>query len=279
MTSIFLPSTKASTKLASLLIAGILFGLFLTTSALGQNHVDQKFQKQLAKVVQRFETQKTSANRYVLKQFDKMRAQIKGDRSISEATRSDLTSRLTRYRKEFEKTQSLPSIAETIELEIAYQEKLSRAFKPINKLLEKELAAANRNDDSGYANELVELKEKLELDLMSSLKINNGSEFSGTLTRPNGATIPYKLRIKDISDSGNFNGTVEDNFGVAGHWRYRVSGVRNGNWIQFSMSENLRGKLIAVKGEGVITGNRLLAVVTQRTNKGRTTENKVVLRR
>ena len=279
MTSIFLPSTKASTKLASLLIAGILFGLFLTTSALGQNHVDQKFQKQLAKVVQRFETQKTSANRYVLKQFDKMRSQIKGDRSISEATRSDLTSRLTRYRKEFEKTQSLPSIAETIELEIAYQEKLSRAFKPINKLLEKELAAANRNDDSGYANELVELKEKLELDLMSSLKINNGSEFSGTLTRPNGATIPYKLRIKDISDSGNFNGTVEDNFGVAGHWRYRVSGVRNGNWIQFSMSENLRGKLIAVKGEGVITGNRLLAVVTQRTNKGRTTENKVVLRR
>lgn len=49
MTSIFLPSTEASTKLASLLIVGILVGWFLTTSALGQNRVDQKFQKQLAK--------------------------------------------------------------------------------------------------------------------------------------------------------------------------------------------------------------------------------------
>ena len=198
---------------------------------------------------------------------------------MSEATRADMTSRLAKFREEFERHEKFPNMIETIELEIAYQEQLNRAFRPIQRLMEKELAKANRNDQTTYADQLVKLKEQLESQLLSSLSVDSGGEFSGTLTRPNGAAIPYRLRIDDMSDSGNFDGVVHDNPGVAGHWKFRVAGTRNGNLIQFSMTENLRGRLVGVKGEGVITGNRLLAIVTQRNNKGRTTRNKVILTR
>ena len=255
-----------------------LLSVVISTGILSAQDND-KFQRQLSKAVDKFQVQKSAAKQAVLKRFDSLRAKIKKERSLSESSRAEMMQRLTEYRKQFEQNDSFPEMVETIELEIYYQTKLGRAFKPIMQSIEKELKNANKDGNSSYANKLLELKQRLESQLLPSKQIMSGSEFSGRLTRSNGATVPYKLKIENISESGDFVGIVHDNFGVAGHWKFRVKGKRNGNLIQFVMTENLRGKLTAVKGEGVVSGTRLLAVVTQKTGKGKANQNYVVLRR
>ena len=255
-----------------------LLSVVISTGILSAQEND-KFQKQLSKAVDKFQVQKSAAKKAVLKRFDSLRAKIKRERSLSESSRAEMMQRLTEYRKQFEQNDSFPEMVETIELEIYYQTKLGRAFKPIMQSVEKELGNANKDGNSSYAKKLLELKQRLESQLLASKQIKSGSEFSGRLTRSNGATIPYKLKIENISESGDFVGIVHDNAGVAGHWKFRVKGKRNGNLIQFSMTENLRGKFTAVKGEGVVSETRLLAVVTQKTGKSKATRNHVVLHR
>ena len=248
-----LASTASKTGLS-------LLSVVISTGILSAQEND-KFQSQLSKAVDKFDVQKSAAKQAVLKRFDSLRAKIKKERSLSESSRAEMMQRLVEYRKQFEQNDSFPEMVETIELEIYYQTKLGRAFKPITQSIEKELKTANKDGNSSYAKKLLELKQRLESQLLPSKQIMSGSEFSGRLTRTNGNTIPYKLKIENISESGDFVGIIHDNAGVAGHWKVRVKGKRNGNRIQFSMTENLRGNFTAVKGEGVVSGTRLLAVV------------------
>lgn len=239
----------------------------------------QPFDRNLEEAVAEFKSKKSSADRFVIKQFGKYRTEIKRDKTLSEASRADMLGRMDRYISNFKNNGTFPNILESVELEINFQERLNRAFSPISRLIEKELKTANRNEDSKFAEELLKTKRQLESKLLSSKPVTSGTVFHGTLTRPNGDTIPYKLKIDSIGDSGDFEGTVEDNPGVAGHWRYKVTGSRVGSLIRFQMSENLRGKLTVVQGQGVVAGNRLIAQLDQKTAKGKGSQNMLMLRR
>lgn len=267
-------SSPIHRRLFLTVVVTCLVGVCTTAHAAGQ-----PFQKRLDEAVQLFKRKKTTADRYVVRQFGRYRKLIKKDQTLSEATRTEMLGRLDRYTRDFKKNGTFPDIIETVELEIQYQERLNKAFTPVSRLLENELKVANREKSTQYAREILETKWELESTLLSSQPITSGTVFHGTLTRPNGATIPYQLKIDNISDSGDFEGTVEDNPGVGGHWRYRVSGSRTGSLIRFTMSENIRGKLIVVQAEGVVTGNRLIAQLNQKTAKGKGSQNTLLLQR
>ena len=98
------------------------------------------------KAVDNFKETKTKANRKVLKQFAKYRKSIKRDGRLSEASRAEMLDRHDEYVSNFVESGELPGVLETIQLEMAYYEKLNKAYAPIANLLEAELKIANRND-------------------------------------------------------------------------------------------------------------------------------------
>ena len=257
----------------------VLLILFCAITSSSLQAAGQPFEKKLDDAVVEFKSKKLAADRYVVKQLGKYRTGIKRDKTLSEASRADLLSRMDRYIRNFKSNGTFPNIVESVELEIKYQERLNRAFSPISRMLESELKIANRKEDVNYSQELLKTKRRLESKLLSSQPVTNGMVFHGTLTRPSGDTIPYKLKIDYIGDSGDFEGTVEDNPGVAGHWRYKVTGNRVGSMIRFQMSENLRGRLTVVQAQGVVAGNRLIAQLNQKTAKSKGSQNMLMLRR
>ena len=243
-------------------------------------HAKDDFETKLENAVETFESKKASADRKVEREFSKIRFQVKRDKTLSEASRADMLRRIDQYKRTFKATGKLPNIADTVGLEINYQERLDRAFSPIEGLLEIELKDANRIDDSYRAKDLLKLKRTLETRLLNYRKIAKGEKFHGTFTDKNtGRVIPYKMKIESISDSGDFKAFVDNNPGIAGHRRYRVTGTISGSRIRCSMSENLRGTLQDVRIQGIVAGNRLVAQLDQRTVKGKTTENWIVLQR
>ena len=253
--------------------------ILFTVSCSPMQATGQPFDKKIDNAVAEFKSKKSAADRYVVKQFGKYRTGIKRDKALSEASRADMLGRMDRYIRNFKSNGTFPNILESVELEIKYQERLNRAFSPISRILESELKIANRNEDVNYSQELLKTKRRLESKLLSSQPVTNGTVFHGTLTRPSGDTIPYKLKFDYIGDSGDFEGTVEDNPGVAGHWRYKVTGNRVGSLIRFQMSENLRGRLTVVQAQGVVAGNRLIAQLNQKTAKSKGSQNMLMLRR
>ena len=257
----------------------VLLILFCAITSSSLQAAGQPFEKKLDDAVVEFKSKKLAADRYVVKQLGKYRTGIKRDKTLSEASRADLLSRMDRYIRNFKSNGTFPNIVESVELEIKYQERLNRAFSPISRMLESELKIANRKEDVNYSQELLKTKRRLESKLLSSQPVTNGMVFHGTLTRPSGDTIPYKLKIDYIGDSGDFEGTVEDNPGVAGHWRYKVTGNRVGSMIRFQMSENLRGRLTVVQAQGFVAGNRLIAQLNQKTAKSKGSQNMLMLRR
>ena len=252
---------------------------FATVGTLTAHAAGQPFQKKLDAAVQDFNRKKLAADRYVVREYGRYRRLLKSDQSISEATRSEMLSRLDKYVRDFKSDGTFPSIVETVELEIGYQERLNKGFVRISRLLENELRDANHAGNSKYAAKLLKTKRDLETSLLSFRPINDGSVFHGTLTRPNGATIPFKLNISAISDSGDFEGVVDDNPGVAGHWRYKVAGSQTGSMVQFEMTQSLRGKLVSVQGRGIVTSNGLLAILKQKTVRNQASQNIVLLQR
>ena len=254
--------------------------VFVITVLINNNspaYAIQTFKKKVQKAVDNFEEAKTKANRKVIKQFAKYRKSIKRDGRLSEASRAEMLDRHDEYVSNFVESGELPGVLETVQLEMAYYEKLNKAYAPIANLLEAELKIANRNDDKTYTKYLITAKQFYESTLLKADRIDKDTVFKGTLTRPNGDTIPYKIQIESISESGDFEAIAHDNPSVRGHWKYRASGTCVGTHIQLSMSKNLNGKLAAVQLNGIIAGDRLLARLDQKTTKGKPTQNWLVL--
>ena len=237
------------------------------------------FDTKLDKAIEKFERKKASEDRKVDREFSTIRTQIKRDRTLSEASRAEMVNRIDQYQRTFNATGKFPNVSETIEMEIDYYQSLNRAYSPIARILEIELKDANRLNDVERAKNLLALKQRLETRLIEYKQIATDDEFIGTLTHEDGYVIPFEVRIETISDSGNFKAFVKNNPGRAGHRRYRVAGTINGSQVEFSMSENLRGDLQTVSVQGIVAGSRLIAQLDQRTAKGKTTKNWIVLRR
>ncbi len=261
--------------LSSLLIA-LCTELLTPTLCVAGESTD--FDDKLARVVQRFERKKQCARSCVFKEFNKAETTIRRNRNLPDATRTDCLQRIQDYRATFEQTQRFPDIPESLPMELTYYQKLDKAFAPVRKLIDAELRNANRHGHDLYAQQLVQTRQTLMADALGFSPLATEQIFRGTIHTADGTSIPYELRIDNADAGGLFGGIVDQNRGVAGHPRYRVSGETDGIQIRCTMSENLRSHFSVVRIEGVIAGDRLVAKVTQQ-RKGRPVRNHLVLLR
>lgn len=238
----------------------------------------QSFEDRLKDEIDRFHEQEQKIAGVVLKKFDKFENTLQRRLGLSESARAELIKSTRENRKLFATKRQFPDDPATAAIEIDYFTALNRNFLRIRRIFEQELARLNKEGLVERADSVVSHRDRVEEALLGPSAFHGGASFRGTLMRQSSAAVPFKLHISEVSDGGIFKGRVEDNPGVAGHWKYNVEGVVAGNALEFRMTENLRGKLTFVRGQGIVAGDRLVATLVQRAGKKKPSANVLFLR-
>ena len=89
----------------------VLLTLFSAIMCTSLQAAGQPFDKKLDDAVVEFKSKKSAADRYVVKQLGKYRTGIKRDKTLSEASRADLLSRMDRYIRNFKSNGTFPNLS------------------------------------------------------------------------------------------------------------------------------------------------------------------------
>ena len=218
-----------------------------------------------------------TSKKFIVIEFDRAVTRIKSAPGLTAAARKDKMDDWTKAKKLFEESNKFPDDDEFAELEFKYYVSVNKAFIPIAAIINQTIELGNQGNNAKMAEEGMELKSKLEKQMLGTNNFNANSKWLGTFRR-GGSTIPYHLYIGKKTESGTFKGHVEDNPGVANNWAYDVAGQTSGLGVEYEMTTRLRGNLQAVHVLGVVSGDRLIAEVAQTTG-GKVTKGFVVLHR
>lgn len=239
---------------------------------------DAEFLRKLKETNGEYTKKLAKAKEDTTQNFEKAIQRIKTAKGFTEAARADKLNELKAAKDEFGKTSTFPKHDDYAIFELDYYLGVHAAYKPMAKLVEEAFAKANKSDDEKLRAEATKLKEEMERILPGKNRLDGGTRWHGTFTRGNNDTIPYHLAIHKKGDAGSFRGHVEDNPGVAGNWAYDLEGQTVGLAIEYAMTKSVRGKFTAVRVVGIVSGDRLIARVTQVAGKGNPTQGLVVLK-
>ena len=218
-----------------------------------------------------------TSKKFIVSEFDHSINRIKLAPGLTAAARKDKMDDWTKAKKLFEESNKFPDDDEFAELELKYYVSVNKAFMPIAAIINQNIELGNQSKNTKMAEEGMELKSKLEKQMLGTNNFNANSKWHGTLLRGKD-TIPYHLNIGRKTESGTFKGHVEDNPGIAGNWAYDVEGQTSGLGVNFALTKSVRGKFQAVQVLGVVSGDRLIAEVSQTTG-GKVTKGLIVLHR
>ena len=254
-------------------VFGIVVIALATTNAVA---ADSSIVKQLDKAADAFADRRKTAQESTLREFDKLAGLVSANKSLTPGARRDKLGEVSAAKSRFIRNGTFPPDDEYAELELKYWLALNTAFMPLEKAINQAMESGDEARDKAQS-----LKASVESLLLGRNKVTSGSLWRGTFDR-GGATIPYHLRIQKVGAGGSFSGHVEDNPGVAGNWAYDVDGQMSGVAIEFVMTRSLRGQFKAVKAQGIVSGDRIIANVTQMTTgevkKGRSTTGLIILK-
>jgi len=246
-----------------------------TTSTPSTVAADSATTKQLDKAADAFADRRKTARESTLREFDKLAGLVAANKSLTPGARRDKLDEVAAAKSRFVRNGIFPPDDEYAELELKYWLALNTAFMPLEKAMNQAIDGGDEARDKARS-----MKASVESLLLGRKKVTDGSLWRGTFDR-GGSTIPYHLRIQKVGAGGSFSGHVEDNPGVAGNWAYDVDGQMSGVAIEFVMTRSLRGQFKAVKAQGIVSGDRIIANVTQITTgemqKGRSTTGLIIL--
>lgn len=255
-----------------------LSALAVMTIAVPLVAAEPEFDRKLAAAVSKFLSRREVDRDAAVKRIEQALKAVKRSR-LNSSEQVELQNKLIQAKADFGSWERFPRDGSLRDLQFDYFVSLGESFEPIHDLFEKEIDKAVRSDDLSRSNQLINDREKLEKELLKIEPLTTGTALTGTLYRQNGAAIPYKLYVNEGSSTGAFSGTVDDNPGVAGHYRYKVSGQRAGLKLAYQMTQNLRGKFIEVQGEGLIVSDTIIVRLLQQTTDKKEHKAVVVLHR
>lgn len=248
----------------SIVVFGIRVGLLIIAvlGCVAPGRTDERLEKKVSDAKDRFKKLVEAAKKETLLEFDRTIASLKSAPGLTEAARKDKIDRWSQGKKQFESATKFLPEDEFAPMELKYYLSVDKAFAPVAKVINESIKAANKNGSTELAAEGVNLKARLESELLGVNRLYSHSKWHGTLRR-SGETIHYHLHLKEKKDGGSFTGHVEDNPGVAGNWAYDVEGQTQGLGVEFVMTKSIRGRFKAVHVSGIVSGERLIAKVTQ----------------
>jgi hypothetical protein len=220
--------------------------------------------KKLNEATVEFHKSVENAKKTLLTDYDRALQATKTAPGLTAAARKDKMDDVKKAKKLFEDATKFPADDEFAELELKYHLLVNKAYTPIAKIIDQTIELGNQADFAKFAVEGQALKISIEKQLLGENKFTANTRWHGTLKK-GGGTIPYHLNLGKMSESGTFRGHVEDNVGVQGNWSYDVEGQCVGKAVEFAMTKSTRGNFKAVRVVGVVSGDRLIAEISQTT--------------
>ncbi len=175
-----------------------------------------------------------TSKKYIVSEFDRSINRIKSAPGLTAAARKDKMDDWTKAKKLFEESTKFPDDDEFAELELKYYVSVNKAFMPIAAIINQSIELGNQGNNAKMAEEGMELKSKLEKQMLGTNNFTANSKWHGTFRRGKD-TIPFHLNIGKKTESGTFKGHVEDNPGIAGNWAYDVEGQTSGLGVNFAL--------------------------------------------
>jgi hypothetical protein len=250
----------------------------LTAPAAGPVRADEVLIRNVKEASQNFARKKEDARKAALRDFDTAIRRASVAPGLTAAARADKVNALKEAKKTFEASGTFPPDDEYVSIEFKYYLAVHKAFVPVIKIVNSAIDEGIKSEDEDLEKTGLKLKADLEKQLPGN-KLEAESRWHGTLHRPNGSTIPYHLHVHKRSDGGSFKGHVEDNPGVAGNWGYDIDGQTSGLGVEFALTRSTRGNFTAVRANGIVSGDRMIAEVAQAVKGKPQTKVLIVLRR
>jgi hypothetical protein len=238
----------------------------LALSSAVHARADEVLIRNVKEASQTFARRKGEARKAALADFDTAIRLVGKAPGLTPAAQSDKVEALKEARKTFEASGSFPPDDEYVAIEFKYFDAVNKAFVPLIKTVNKAISEGIRTNDKKLEQIGLNLKANLEKQLPGT-KLEANSRWHGTLHRPNGSTIPYHLHVGKVGSGGSFRGHVEDNPGVAGNWGYDIEGQTSGLGVEFALTKSTRGDFTAVRANGIISGDRMIAEVAHVVKK------------
>jgi hypothetical protein len=252
--------------------------IVLTAPTAGPVRADEVLIRNVKEASQTFASKKEDARKAALKDFDAAIRRTSVASGLTAAARADKVNALKEARKAFESSGTFPPDDEYVNIEFKYYLAVQKAFVPVVKIVDAAINEGIKAKDKNLEQTALKLKADLEKQLPGN-KLESNSHWHGTLQRPNGSTIPYHLHVQRRSDGGSFKGHVEDNPGVAGNWGYDIDGQTSGLGVEFALTRSTRGDFTAIRANGIVSGDRMIAEVVQVVKKKSPSKVLIVLRR
>jgi hypothetical protein len=189
--------------------------------------------------------------------FDKVIALVDRAPGLPALDRIERRKQLQAARTDFERKGTFPSDDDFAGIELEYYLKINSGAVPVSLMIDEVIEKGSRKKNDDLEKRGLKMKEALEEKLGGASRLVGRSVWEGQLFRSDGKTIPYRLEV-EMGKGGSFKGHVEENPGVAGN-RYDVEGQTRVLGVKYEMSKSLRGNLIALSGDGIVSGDRLIA--------------------
>jgi hypothetical protein len=239
---------------------------------------DDALARNLKRASQDFAAKMGDAKKAALRDFDTAIRRTDTAPGLTAAARSDKLAALREARKTFDATGNFPPDDEYAGIEFMYYRAVNKAFVPLSKLVNAAITEGIKSKNKALEESGLKMKADLERQLPGT-KLQADSRWRGTLQRPNGSTIPYHLHVRKVGDGGSFKGHVEDNPGVSGNWGYDVEGQTSGLGVEFALTKSTRGEFTAVRANGIVSGDRMIAEVYQAAKRKPANKVLIVLKR
>ena len=231
---------------------------------------DTELEKRLKEAVNEFARKREDAKTQALLDIDKAITKVRNAKGLTAAARMDKLKEYEDAKSTFaSKAEFTRDEEDFVLLELKYNRAVNKGFVPCAKLADEVIEKGNKAADTELAAKGLQMKKDVEGQLPGVGKMTAGSKWHGTFTR-GGATIPYHLNLNKAGAGGSFRAHVDDNPGAGGHWYYDVEGQTSGLGVEFALSTVGRGNLKAFVAKGVVSGDRLIAEVSQSTGKNLT---------
>ena len=227
--------------------------------------LDPKVAADIQKHTKDFATKKEAARKKVLATFDAAIGAVRKGKGAATA-RADRVKELEEAKSNFETTGRFPGGFDFAAIELEYFMSLSKAYAPIAKLadaqLDKALKAGRKEDED----EIRKLKDGLDAQLGGN-KLQKGTVWAGSFLI---GGKPQRYRVEIHDRKGNtIKGHVHDSPQFVGHPEYDFVGAVDGLNFEIHSSRIIAGHLKLIKLEGIVSGNRFIARVSQITKTGK----------
>jgi hypothetical protein len=214
-----------------------------------------------------------------LKNFDKAIERVDRQTGLTPAARTDRRRQLQAAREAFERDGKFPPDDDFAAMALDYFTKVNKAAVPLTLMIDEVIEKGSKTNNDELEKQGLNLKADLEKQLGGASRLVENSVWHGELHRADGSTIPYHLYVGKMAEGGLFKGHVEDNPGVAGNWSYDVQGQTRALGVEYRLSQNRRGNFTAVTVVGIVSGDRLIANITQVAGRGKPATALIVLKR